>query len=228
MNAPYFSYPWFIEPWKMGVTFLVALSIFHVVFVWVRPLTITGWRRADYFYLSGALIGILLSVDTNRQFVTQSYIASAAILSEARYAELVSRLQFGQSGAVCRVFVRTESSPPADEFKWMQTRYDDECAWFKRLNDALPAHAKDPQLPIDLVSLAGTFPQGADEGTVTAARDAAKAYNDSLATIDSLKRDLEDGELRIGLRFLGPFLLTVALALRLTKVTGELALDRRN
>ena len=207
MNDPYYSYSWFAEPWKVGVAFLVALSIFHVVLVWIRPLSITGWRRADYFYLFSALMGILFSVDTNRQLITHNYIGSATIWSEARYKELVSSVRFGRSGAVCRVFVPGEFSPPPEELRILQKQYDDECAWFKRLNVALPADARGPQLPIDLVSLAGAFPEGGDQGTVAEARDAAKAYNDSLATVDYLKRDVEGGEFKMGLRFLGPLLL---------------------
>jgi hypothetical protein len=70
--------------------------------------------------------------------------------------------------------------------------------------------------------LGGSPPVGADRWTSAHARETVGRYNAAVAERERLSRDAKRTDLELALIIVGPFLLVVALALRVAKVTGEL------
>ncbi len=69
-------------------------------------------------------------------------------------------------------------------------------------------------------------PPGANEWVVEQLREQVRRYNTALADVERLQVEAEKSELELTLAMIAPFLITVAIALRITKVTGEIRLDR--
>jgi hypothetical protein len=116
-------------------------------------------------------------------------------------------------------------STPA-EFERLQSEFDAMCAWFREAATRTPTELA-KRTPLTLEQLGGgSPPSGADQFYVESAAEELKLYNSALGAVGRLKEPAVRSEGEATLAIVGPFLLAVALALRITKVTGEIRLDR--
>ena len=76
-------------------------------------------------------------------------------------------------------------------------------------------------------SLAGKTPGSDDPYTIRMVATPAKAYNELAGTISKLDQDLLPAAWDQVLHYVGPLFLAIALALRITKVSGEIQLERK-
>jgi hypothetical protein len=212
---------WASHAWLFGI-FFVALILFHVVLVYAWPLGKAGWKRVDYIWLSMGLLGVSLAVASSRQTFAQLQLPAAEAQIETRAGWIEDRAQFGVSAAVCRQFVRSEYSPPKEEFDRIQREYDQLCAWFKTVVERLPDHLANRQA-LKVNSL-GTFapPTVTDAYALRSLEEAVREYNAALSLRNELQELGQRTDVEFALSILGPFLIGVAIALRMTKVTGEL------
>lgn len=204
------------------IVFLSALVTFHFLFVWPRNLTKVGWKIVDYFWIAAALLGVIGSVGVARQAVAQNLLATASARLETFASGVESAVRFGTSGAICRRFVRTEFSPPPGELDRIQREFDNQCAWFK---DALEKLKTSPLMKreiLTLENLGNPPPKGGDAWALTSLRESLDRYNNAVANFKRLSEDTRRTELESLLTVVGPFLLAIALALRITKVSGEI------
>jgi len=189
-------------------------------------LSSVAWKKVDYIWLAMALLGILGSVGTVRAVVAKNLLAVAETRAKSDFEQLEQAVTFGTGGAICRVFIRTEASPPPKQLDQVQYQYDSQCAWFNALALKLKAFSTSYTVPIDVVKLAGAPPEAGDRWTTEHVQYVVSAYNATIQTVESLKAE-SDADVLVLLQVLGPTLLAAALALRVTKVSGEIAIDRR-
>ena len=210
---------------NLGWVFMVfvgSLVAFHLMFVWPRNLTKRGWKVIDYVWLGTALLGVIGSVGVGRQAIAQNLLTTAHALVESFASEIESALRFGTSGAICRRFVLSEFSPPQAEFDRIQREFDAQCAWFTQAIEKLKTSPFPKRQPLKLEDLGGSPPEGADDWTSTHIRATVNRYNAAVAQFERLSEDTRRTDLELTLIVVGPFLLVVALALRIAKVTGEI------
>ena len=217
--------PWFTSYWWVLGVFVIATTAFHVLFVRVLPLTSVQWKRVDYAWLSLALLGIVAAVANNRSVVANNLLVMAESRSRSSLESLYHRAEFGTSIAICRKFNRTDFSPTPETFDRLQREYDAQCAWFKKVLSTLGPIDQRQLAPLDAVALAGPQPHGGDEDSTRSFVKSVRDYNASLDDIKPLKAATSSGGLEQFVQFLGPALLALALALRITKVTGEIQLE---
>jgi hypothetical protein len=202
--------------------FVGSLLAFHLMFVWPRNLTKRGWKIVDYFWLGVGLLGVIGSVGVGRQTIAENLLTIARARVNSFAVDVESALRFGTSGAICRRFVRSEFSPPPEEFDRLQREFDAQCAWFTQAIERLKASPFAKREPLTFEHLGGPPPAGADGWTSAHTRETVDRYNAAIADLERLSRDAKRTEIELVLLIFGPFLLVVALALRITKVTGEL------
>ena len=208
-------------PWVLGV-FVGCLFVFHIALVQVWKLQAVSWKRVDYVWLGITALGLLGAVSEVRRMVADNQIATQRSILVSAYDDLRREIHFMTSAAVCRQFVRSEHSP--QDFDAIQREYDSVCQFAKQLQSRVPS---DP--PADLQGLALTerprvtddvlrnILDGLDRESESYIR-ARRAFNQTLAAT-------QRNSLDVTLVFLWPLLLAVALALRITKVTGEIRLQ---
>lgn len=211
----------------MTLTFVSALMVFHwlLVFVWpldrigLKPLGKWGSKIVDYVWLLSGSTALAATAFQARQMLSTDMLRSLESLvnssvDEAKYS---SNPKF-YDGLLCRKFERSELSPPEEQFKRIQKEYDDACAWAnqisKRIEDDIgdlpkPPVATDPSIP----------------ATEQEMYDGFKTHN----TIAQKRQALRDASNRSESEklfvIIAPVLAVLALALRITKVTGELRID---
>jgi hypothetical protein len=212
--------------WVLG-TFVVALAAFHLVLVLWRPLSIVAWKKVDYVWLSLALLGIVFGAGAARREVAANMASTAKSRLEFAVTQVEDRLAFGRGPAVCRKFVRSEFSPPPQEFDRMQREFDAECAWFRSATERLPQTSFARREVLRLEELGSSPPQGGDGWAISSLQDSIRRYNEAAAKSKELSGAMQRPEIESILAVIGPPLLAVALALRITKVTGEIWRDTR-
>src|SRR5712691_11505925 len=110
--------------WVLG-TFLLALAVFHLLLVWWMPLDKIAWKKVDYFWLSLALLGVICGVWSARQEIASGVVSTARSRLEFAASQVEDRLAFGRGPAICRTFVRSEYSPPPEEFDRIQREFNE-------------------------------------------------------------------------------------------------------
>lgn len=206
--------------WMLSV-FVCSVLIFHVVFLKLWKLGAIGWKRVDYVWLAMATLGLLGGVSEVRRVFAVGQIATEQSLVQSTFEDLRHEIRFLNSAAVCRQFIRGEFSPP--DFDAIQKEYDAVCDFAKRILGQLPEGppADLSQLHLDdrphvtAKSLLDTL-KGLDDRAAWYRR-ARKTYDDTVEA--SGRTSFESSAL-----IMAPLLLAVALALRITKVTGEIRL----
>jgi hypothetical protein len=221
MIASDLTLPWFTDQaWILGI-FVAALAIFHILLIRLFPLSAISWKRVDYIWLFMALIGLISAVGTGRAMIANNLLNYGKSRIEPAFHFMKMNADFGTSEAICRKFVKSDIVSPEDLSR-IQREYDAQCDWFRTVDAKLAEINSSDPAPIDLIKLFGVQPNGGDEQTYKSFTDSVITYNSTVENINYLKRAKEPSDVEMIFRFLGPAILAVALALRITKVTGEI------
>jgi hypothetical protein len=211
--------------WIVLFIFCAALAGFHLALVYWGHLDKLWWKRVDYIWLGLTALGLIGVTAQARQLVAGNLLPYTD--DRVNFAYKVVQLEVHDYGTedgrlVCRTFIRSAFSPPPDEFQRTQDEFNRACEWFKQV----AAIIQSPSGEIDTNS----FPL---KPTVSesALIDAFSQFDRAINNVNSEIRGralLRSSATRSGsedfLTIFSPLLLALALALRITKVTGEIRL----
>jgi hypothetical protein len=210
--------------------FVIEILLFHLVLVAWLKLSRRAWKIVDYIWLGFATLGIFGAAGQARQLVANNMTSTLSQQTQASYMLLFSLVgQYSNEGAVCRTFVRGQYSPPPAEFERTQKDYDSVCQWFRDIQRKLPTASDkfDEGLPyLDPRSLTPepSVPERELNDILLSFHKLLDIYNGDAQgyadVIGATKRLWMEDFLIIS----SPLLVSFALALRITKVTGEIRL----
>ena len=208
------------------LVFIGTLAICHVVLIYSPlRLTVRAWKQVDYVWLTMSVISILGLVSQTRQLINANYIpwAERRIKNNAEFIldtiRTASHLTCDFPTSKTSVSPTNFEEAVAQETKYCRYLHDLKTSLQDTLVTAKPIEhdfAKDTKYPL---AYGYDFSQPRLEEQV---RD----YNGSLLKLNDVRTAAlhYDAELALGL--LAPFLIAIALALRITKVTAELRPER--
>jgi hypothetical protein len=214
-----FTYPILISPVAMFVIFAICLLAFHLVLVKLWPLGKRGWKKVDYIWLAVAGLGILGTAGAMRRQIATSFAKTAEIRARSSYDFARYQMTSLAGPAVCLTFTKSDFSPRnLDE---IQVEYNRVCEFGRGVLNKVPSEMpKESGFP-DF----GKWPEVKDgilKEIFSEIEQAIDRYRVARNNLEALRKDAEYSSLDDNLLFLSPFLFAVALALRITKVTGEL------
>lgn len=213
--------------WVFGA-FGVFLIIFHLILV--PRLKVQAWKVVEYIWLGFAALGLFGAVEQVREIAARDQISMFQQRATVALSTLRSLVTIYQSnpGPVCRTFTRSEYSPPQEEFEKIQREYNEACAWFKQVVSTIPAEVPMPPRLIEWASVlqGANFSLGDLKDIIRGIHQQVDYYNGRVGDLLTVYNATQRTTLEETLVFLGPFLLAIALALRITKVTGEMRLGR--
>jgi hypothetical protein len=221
-----FDLPFFTDyGWMFGLLFVSVLFL-HWALVYQWPLGKTAWKRVDYIWVSFAIFGVMGGISESRQMLARGTLtwANTRLTSVFEQLRSESRIMSGTSG-FCRSFNRTEMSPPPGEMERLEREYGQACKWIKELSSGIPTS---PTEKIDT-----RYIESAPQISTPELSQWTRGIIDRAATFNYLldrRASLMEKSSRTSVEQLivlfASILLIFALALRLTKVTGEIRLDR--
>jgi hypothetical protein len=219
--------PWFTNHWLILGVFVCALVGFHWVFLKLYPMPSIFWKRVDYFWLSMAILGLLSAVGGSREIIAKTLLEYANARAYSSFSNLKRRAEFGSSSVYCREFIRGPGSPPVEEFNRRQSESIATCEWFKAVVFKLDALDPKQRTPLDQVKDFGQFPLAEDKWPYDSFAEGLRSYHESLSEVSNLTEASASSGFEQVIKLLGPLLLAVALALRITKVSAEVIIEKQ-
>lgn len=214
--------PWFVSEWFVLLVFLAFLLAFHAVLVWLFPQSQSFWRKVDYVWLSFALLGVLGAVGANSELVANAKLDREKFYLQISLRNLAEISEVASSDVVCRKLGDGEPYATPSEMAERQKGYDYQCQWFSGLKGYFERSEKEILEKVEPEGESGPLPTGGVSEYNRMFREQIDSHN--AAVSDALKLRDRAGPTFFSetLLFFGPFLIAVALALRITKVTAEI------
>ena len=211
------------------VAFVVLLLVFDILLVRWKPLGKVAWKRVDYIWLGFAALGLLGSVAEVRMASASAQVAmyEVRVVAAFRAVQSLVNLDASTPGAICRTFIRSAFSPPPDEFQRVQNEYNVACDWVKSVHAIVAELSPSPPQRLDSTRWPPR-PQVSDGALLDMFRGLDRQmeyWSRSFDSFEAVRAKSRATAAEETIMFLGPFLLAVALALRITKVTGEIRLE---
>jgi hypothetical protein len=220
---------WVIElsatPLYLFIFFAALLLIFHLVLVVWLKICDVAWKRVDYYWLGATALGVFAASAQASHYLSDIYLRGFEIpRTEFAYQTLHSELQ--DPSGVCLPRVKTEYSPP--DFDEIVKEQESICQWAKSNAAAMPSVLPTPfPLLENLGYKPFSGPAKYEADLIRRIGDFAQQYRDQQKRYAEFSASLTRSDLEDSLTVLGPLLLASALALRITKVSGEIAVARR-
>lgn len=216
-------------PAYLLVAFCLLLFVFHLVFVWVWPVSDLAWKRIDYVWLGAATLGLIGASWNADRYISEELAANLdgpRTLGAYRNMRLIIEAAADPDGAVCVQRKRSDFSPPSyDEIVREQQM---QCSYFKLLASAIPRDVKDPfpsLYELGFIDYAGV--ESHESWYIAQIRNSAREYEVQRQLYIRRKKSADISDLEAAIIMLGPLLVAIALALRITKVTGEVRNAKR-
>ena len=210
------------NPYFIAAVFVVATVVFHVILIWRKPLSPRAWKTVDYLWISCTALSLILLTGESQKFLTRAAIESAEGDLNAEFRVLPKHIQSVADHVCTRTFARGQSG---------LSNLDTVVSQQRPACDALQATYE------KVASVVRTAPFSVDESLLfDPAEITEKIWRHE---IEEVRADLRDVKARVSkllalrakldtglpeslVRVFGPILLALAMALRLTKITGEL------
>ena len=207
-------------PWHVLTFFVVLLLVMHLALVRYSTHSDVFWKKLDYVWLAAATLGIVASSAQLNRTVAQSYLERGEAARSVATYELLRRFLDGPFW-VCAPRIRTEFSPP--DFDAIVQEQQELCQAAKELAMLMPA-----TLPPNIPSLEtmGYKPIGKtakyEREFVRMLEQSAENYRIQRTQYHEVVAASKQQGWELMLALLSPLLLAFALALRITKVGGEI------
>lgn len=203
-------------------TLFVALAISHI-YIYVKKPSARFLKKIDYWWLGFTSLALFGAIDKQKQLFADGDIALSKSRLRASISELKREISF-QNHYVCDThwLAPPYSIPDPSSIVRYKTR-DEACAWYKRLDESVSKAGLSDKEIIDISNhpIPEQISEWPDDNIKTAINEAKKELTFRDDTVSSYEKSI----LYKCVLLFSPYLLALALALRIAKVSGELRLD---
>jgi hypothetical protein len=213
------------RPLYIFAAFGLMLLVLHIVLVYWMKLDDRKWKHVDYIWLGTAVLGLLSASAQADHFLSKRYLDNLEKpRTEASYKFL--RMMLDGYEVMCLPFHKTSDSPP--DFDEIVREQQDLCKRGREMSAKMPVTITDNFPPLEKT---GYQPFGVEiKYEKSYAQSVARAAEQYREQQKRYEQFVSAGNLSLfekGLTVLGPLLLAFALALRITKVTGDIRNAKR-
>lgn len=200
----------------------IALAFFHL-YIYVRKPSARFLKQIDYWWLGFASLSLFGAIYAQKQLFADGDINLSESRLNATISELKREISF-QNHYVCDThwLAPPYSIPDPSSIVRYKTR-DEACAWYKRLDESVSKAGLSDKEIIDISN--HPIPEQISEWPDDNIKNAINEAKKELKSSDDTRLSYEKSNLYKYVLLLSPYLLAVALALRIAKVSGELRLD---
>ena len=212
--------------WLMLASFVALLIVLHILLICIFRPSKVGWKFIDYFSLVIAAVGLINLTADARVFIASNQLPIAT--GQVSFSLYSLRQSLSPSANdLCKQSIRSNVSPT--NFDEIKKQYDAACEWLHGASKMLPSGDGPPFTKIDFSDT--NFPAWIDYPVilteVSNIRQLFANYEAKRVFYEEVKSRLGKTEGEEFNLVLGPLLLCIAIALSITKVTGEILHERR-
>jgi hypothetical protein len=219
--------------WQTILFFLAVTVVSHVLFVWICPQSPRTWKKVDYVwiilvFLGGA--GIILPAGEVRRTSASGLLPQfekwATTSFEVLHHTVVQyqKLIFSGENTNCNaLFVKAEGQ--SQNLDSSTKEYLLTCEWLRAIEKTLSQSTKDKFVAVKIEELpdVSRITIGSLRTDINDIKNNfIGSYEQNRRNFESVKRDTQKTESEHQLYLASPLILALALAIRLTKVSGEL------
>lgn len=212
--------------WLILGVFVGSLIVAHLILVTWWPLTDIGWKKVDYLWLAVAGLTLFSATSTLRHNESRD----AILFSQGYWSTLnqtILEVVHNDTHYTCDThFIRGEYSPK--NFDEVGREFSHACNWYRAASKTIEAELRkpEPNLRPDLIR----NPTETTNPTLRQGLAVLFHFLAMQAEVNSRRvvwRSMaQDDDWDVFRTRVAPLMFAVALALRLTKVTGEIRLAR--
>jgi hypothetical protein len=220
------------SPLWLLATVVVLTALLWLIFVRLLPLNDITWKRVDYLWLSIALLGVLASSRRASHEFAKAEIGFLEPVTNFSFQTLRHDIEFGASPGSegCAPRIRTSFSPP--DYEEIRKAQQHLCEQFRKLDSEVPKAPVVAETKFAALDELKFQPLSENEQSVKYERDQIERLKADAAQYDKDRqayniklreeRDYEDSPLVMMDLGIGPLLVGLAVAIRLTKTAGEI------
>jgi hypothetical protein len=200
--------------------FVALLLVMHLVLIRLSSLSDVAWKKVDYIWLCAAALGLIGSSGKVDQFLSERYSHGHGQWTANSYRFLRNSLI--NPVGVCTIYTKSPNSPP--DFDEMAKENQELCLKSNEIAKQMPKSFENGDYP----PLADTgfkrFGQNVKYETqfIANINRIADEYAADQAAFAQYKETSKPSDAEDVLTVLSPLLIAFALALRITKVTGDI------
>ena len=205
------------SPWHIILLLVVMTALFHIPFYFGKNLTKIGWKQVDYFWLAIATLGLVSITADARSYVAGNWMEAERVRASTMFS-IVNRFANNESKKLHEL---------ANLDGQVVEHYNLAYEWFNEADFMLSKLNPEDVPELNLKN----YPQVASNPMVD---DIFKQFTDLTnmyaedrnmfsRTSDVVGKNIFESILL----YFSPFLICFALALRITKVTGEIKLETK-
>lgn len=214
-----------LTPEYIFLLFVGATVLFHYICIKWYPFNDIQWKQVDYIWIATAAWGVIwLSADINKSF-SETYLQNNdAHYLRNQYALLRDHLEKGIP--VCLEYFKSDLSPPTFDDNMKENVIL--CTTSRSLAAHLPKYLKDsfPTLKeMGFKEFKGQYKY--NDYYIKTTQTMVDNYSIGQKKYASIKDKSTPSDFLNILNLLSPALITLACALRFTKVTGEIELAKK-
>jgi hypothetical protein len=204
--------------WYALLALLITTSILHLILVYPKNLSKKQWKRIDYLWISLTAIGLIGATSNVKIALSKGQLSFANDRIPFQYEYLCSLLSPGGSKTVCRDFVREEYSP--SNFDSIVADYNDACEWSIKTYKLIALVDTSNYQLIDTTKIP-VLETKHNKWFKNIILDNIRGYNKLIEERRDSQNEIVNNQ-KNDLLFFTPLLLIFGLAIRITKVSGEL------
>lgn len=205
-----------------ALALLIALTVLlHLALVWGRPRSSVFWKRSDYVWITLVGVGLLSGAGDVRRFIRSSAVDVQVARAAFDFRFLKDHVEAAEA-VYCRAAQGAQKTTGAvDEGDRERAQL---CRWYGEIRRQLPDKVGPgyPQIAVPESGGPGTEAQSAQASV----RKILRSYEDGRVEMLRMREGTQRSELDALLLALGPLALIAGLALRLTKATAEVRIER--
>lgn len=215
--------------WIQVISFIIIISVSHLIFIYILNWSKKRWKQFDYLWLFTALLGIVFLFAEQRINIAKVEKESESSRTSFLLDEIINSTLPVVGGEYCLKFIKNEDSP--DDFDHRVEQHNLECKWMENVNfylikQKVTSWENFPDISFeDLPPI--NFTPSYYFYKIEDLKRSISEYNKQKNKYLKIKHISEKQDYEKILSFLAPFLLLIALALRITKVTAELRFEKQ-
>lgn len=209
----------------IAVLFVGALLLFHLAFVWSRNLSQLAWKYVDYLWICMALLGAIAASGDIDRHLTEIEIEKSARVSASLY-NLFRELYLVNAPAYACVDVKNPGTADTQAPMYGE-QFAKACDWFKVLAERFPRFTSNNYKKINFESLSPPqFESKVFASVIEDMRILVSKYNASINVLHEVQKSGRLSRFEKLYIALWPIFLILAVAIRITRVSGEIKNER--
>lgn len=207
-------------PLYLVVLFVVLLILMDVILVRFSKLSDVSWKKVDYIWLGAAALGLIGSSGKVDQFLSGRYAENFQAPALSTYYTRLRQSLVNPAG-ICATYIKGPDSPP--DFDEIVEEQRALCAKSNEIANRMPKDFKEGYPPLADTGFE-RFGQSVkhEKGFIANINMYADEYDSKQKVYAKYEEGSKPSVGEDVLTVLSPLLIAFALALRITKVTGDI------